>query len=287
MHALVDADILVYRIAFTTEEENFGIAAWRMSNLIEQILDSVKATSFQLYLTASKDDTAFRRKIYPEYKGNRKAPRPIHYDDLRDFLVREWEAKMVSCIEADDAIGIDSNRSDCVIVSIDKDLLQLPGLHYNFVKEEFKTVTKEEGIRFFYQQCLTGDKADNVKGIDGIGPVKANKILDKATELYEDLDCGDLELNWFNAVRKEYDNDYEFYVNGACLWILRSPYPQGSFKYHPLGSQLVHEMDNEPMSSQSVTSDTMEQPISQTSLDGQVSNGKSLTETTSPMEQMD
>lgn len=259
MHALIDADILIYRIGFTTQEEDFGIAAWRMSNLIEQILDATKATSFQCYLTASKDETAFRRKVYPEYKMNRKAPRPVHYDALREFLMKDWSAKMVSCIEADDAIGIDSNRDDCVIVSIDKDLLQLPGLHYNFVKQEFKTVTKEEGIRFFYQQCLTGDTADNVKGIAGIGPKKAEKILALA-----EITCNeDPEQCWFDQVRKEYDNDYEFYINGACLWILRSPYPEGSFKSHPLGSQLIHEEDTEYMSSQSVISDTMEPPLSQ------------------------
>ena len=63
VHALIDADLLVYRIGFTTQDVDFGIAAWRMSNLIEQILDATKATSFQLYLTASKDETAYRKKI--------------------------------------------------------------------------------------------------------------------------------------------------------------------------------------------------------------------------------
>lgn len=241
MHSLIDADILVYRIGFTTQEEGFGIAAWRMSNLIEQILDATKATSFQCYLTQSKDDTAFRRKIYPEYKMNRKAPRPVHYDELREFLMKDWSAKMVSCIEADDAIGIDSNRDDCVIVSIDKDLLQLPGLHYNFVKQEFKTVTKEEGIRFFYQQCLTGDTADNVKGIAGIGPKKAEKILAVADKLYHHEDAGGKEGNWFNAVRREYDNDYEFYINGACLYILNKALPEGSFSVY------WERMTNEPI----------------------------------------
>lgn len=259
MHALIDGDILIYRIGFTTEGLDFNLAAWRMSNLIEQILDSTKATSFQLYLTASKDDTAFRKKIYPEYKQNRKAPRPEHYDELREFLVREWGAVTVSQIEADDAIGIAaSSLEDFVIVSIDKDLLQIPGLHYNFVKQEFQTVTKEAGLRFFYQQCLTGDTADNVKGIPGVGPKKAEKILQAADELYDDLDCGDKELNWFNAVRKEYDNDYEFYINGSALWILKAPYPEGSWRSHPLGSLLLHEEGSEHMSLQSAVSDTME-----------------------------
>ena len=34
--------------------------------------------------------------------------------------------------------------------------------------------------RYFYSQVLTGDTADNYKGCPKVGPVKAEKILDKA-----------------------------------------------------------------------------------------------------------
>jgi 5'-3' exonuclease len=249
MKALLDTDIFVYRVGFTTEEEDFGIAAWRMSDLIERTLDATKATSFQCYLTASKDETAFRRKVYPEYKMNRKAPRPKHYEALREFLVREWSAKTVSCIEADDAIGIDSREGNCVIVSIDKDLKQLSGLHYNFVKEEFQTVTEEDGTRFFYTQCLTGDVADNVKGIAGIGPKKAEKLLM----------AGETEDDWFNIVRETYDNDYEFFINGTALWILKEPLPNGAWKSHRLGSQLQQQEDSQLLSLQSLPPGISEQ----------------------------
>jgi 5'-3' exonuclease len=260
VHALLDTDIFVYRVGFTTEDEDFNIAAWRMSDLIERTLDATKATSFQCYLTASKDETVFRKKTYPEYKQNRKAPRPKHYDALREFLVTEWKAKMVSYMEADDAIGIDSSSGNCVVVSIDKDLLQIPGLHYNFVKETFQEVTPIEGTRFFYKQCLTGDVADNVKGIAGIGPAKAEKLLNK----------GNNESEWFNIVRETYDNDYEFLINGTALWILKEPPPHGMWKSHQLGSLLVQQEDNEHLSLQSVASDTMEPVSSQRLSDGQV-----------------
>lgn len=205
-----------------------------MDDLIERTLDAVGATSYQCYLTASKDETAFRKKIYPEYKMNRKAPRPIHYEALREYLLTNWNAKLVSCIEADDAIGIDATayEGDCVIVSIDKDLKQIPGRHYNFVKEEFCTVTREQGIRFFYTQMLTGDTADNIKGIAGIGPKKAEKIISQ----------GSNEQEWFDIVREEYGNDYEMYINGAALWILTEEYPKGSWKQHPLGSLLLEDI---------------------------------------------
>jgi len=229
--ALLDADILTYRIGFTTQEEDINIAKWRMDDLIQGILQSVQADSYKAFLTGSKDTTAFRKQAYPEYKANRKAPRPIHYEALREHLVSEHGASISTTIEADDAIGIDSyGNSNSVIVSIDKDLLQLPGLHYNFVKQEFKEQTELNGIRFFYKQLLMGDKADNVKGVDKIGEVKSERIL-------ENVDYN--EEAWFTAVRETYNNDEEMWMNAMCLWILRHPYPYGTFSYHSLGKLLT------------------------------------------------
>lgn len=243
MKALIDADILIYRIGFTTETEDLGVAQWRMDDLIKTILSDVKADTYQMYLTASNDKTAFRKIIYPDYKGNRKAPRPKHYVALREYLVAAYGASMSETIEADDAIGIDSQCTpDCVVVSIDKDLLQLPGLHYNFVKKEFTTVTPHEGLRFFYKQCLMGDKADNIKGVGGIGVVKAEKILANAEDYGEGEE---FEQLWFAAVRETFDDDLNFWKDGNCLWILQQPYPQGTWSCHPLGSTLTPEMDEE------------------------------------------
>jgi 5'-3' exonuclease len=64
-----------------------------------------------------------------------------------------------------------------IIVSIDKDFMQVPGWHYNFVKKVKKQVTPEEGLRFFYKQILMGDSADNIKGIHRVGEVTATKML--------------------------------------------------------------------------------------------------------------
>ena len=73
------------------------------------------------------------------------------------------------------------------------------------------TVTPESAIKHFYTQCLTGDRSDNIKGIEKIGPKKAEKIL-KGCVTEEEL---------FKAVRKAYDNDAEFLMNARVLWIRR------------------------------------------------------------------
>lgn len=116
-----------------------------------------------------------------KYKGNRDhVARPTHH--------RACVARLVALggvtadgQEADDALGIAASEDKgSIICSIDKDLLQIPGRHYDFVKKEETTVTPKEGTKFFYQQVLSGDDADNVPGIKGVGAVKASKLLEKA-----------------------------------------------------------------------------------------------------------
>ena len=269
MKALLDADILTYRIGFTTQEDDINIAKWRMDELITGILKNNSATEYQCYLTASKDATAFRKQVYPEYKANRKSPRPVHYEALRQHLVEEHGASISTTIEADDAIGIDSrNTSDCVIVSIDKDLLQLSGLHYNFVKNEFKTVKAQSGMRFFYKQLLMGDKADNIKGVEGIGEVKAERILNSAEDYCEEA--------WFEIVRNTYNNDEEMWRNGECLLILKENFPAGTFSYHPLGSTLLPEMELRPSYLQKRDVDTLGVTTEEMYTDGKSLLGSNL-----------
>jgi len=55
--------------------------------------------------------------------------------------------------------------------------------HYNFVKKELFYITKEEAVYNFYMQFLVGDNADNIKGVYGVGPKKAAKLLEGKTEL--------------------------------------------------------------------------------------------------------
>ena len=176
--------------------------------MIDGILRDTGATEYKLYLTKASDPLAFRKLLYPAYKAHRKQPKPKHYKAIREYLVKEWDAEIVGVIEADDALGIHQDETS-IICSIDKDLLQIEGRHYNFVKGEFSTITKEQGLMNFYTQMITGDTADNIKGIKGMGPVAAKKLLGK----YE------LEQDLFDITREAYDNDELFLMNGRLLWI--------------------------------------------------------------------
>ncbi len=183
MKAIIDADLLIYRVGFGAEDKSEGIACARMDESIRLILLATNATERQLYLT-SDDKSNFRHTIFPDYKANRKAPKPKHYHLLRDYLVNNHAAELCYDQEADDAIGIEATRiteteglAKCIICSIDKDLDQIPGMHYNFVKGIIYNINPYEGRLKFYTQILMGDATDNIQGIPRIGRAKAAKAL--------------------------------------------------------------------------------------------------------------
>jgi len=172
--ALIDGDILVYRTAFSCEDKTEMEALVQLDTYIEEILFNSGAGEYKIYLTDGAGN--FRKKIYPAYKANRKQPKPKHYEALRNHLIKVELAEVAWGQEADDALGIAQNDTT-IICSIDKDLLMVEGWHYNFVKDEHIEISKEDGLRNFYRQLLTGDTTDNIPGIHGIGPKKANDLL--------------------------------------------------------------------------------------------------------------
>lgn len=218
--ALIDADIICYRVGFASEdvEEKFCLA--RVTELIHEIVyTELQCDDYKAYITGKGN---FRNEIAvtEPYKGNRKdAKRPVHYEAIRHHLQR-LGAELVEGQEADDAVAIEASTNGGWIVSIDKDLDQVPGWHYNFVKKEEYYVEEFEGLKNFYSQILTGDRIDNIIGLKGIGPVKAAKIL---------AECK-TEQELYDACLKAYDGNSERVAeNGKLLWLRRKPNQIWSF----------------------------------------------------------
>jgi hypothetical protein len=216
MKALIDGDILVYRIGFASENETESIAIARCSEFIEDLILFNGFGEYQGYLTGKKN---FRNEIAvtAPYKGNRKSAKPKHYQLLRDYMESAWAFTMIEDQEADDAIGIaayEMEVGEYCICSIDKDLDMLRGDHYNFVKDERYFITEEEGIKNFYKQLLMGDRVDNIIGIKGIGTVKAERLLKECKN----------ENEMYLAILEAYDGNAERVLeNGRLLWIRRQP----------------------------------------------------------------
>lgn len=210
MLALIDGDIVTHRVGYTTDNDPLWIAIARANEMIELILNDTESSSYEIYLSDSYENN-FRKRLDPNYKANRTAPRPVHYQALKNHLVEEWDANLALGMEADDMLGIRQTQTagGTFIASIDKDLLMIPGDHYNFVKKEWKYVTEFEGIRAFYTQLLVGDVSDNIFGIRGLGPVKSGKLLNSATS----------EMELFSIVRDIYKDDERLLKNGRLLKI--------------------------------------------------------------------
>lgn len=158
--AHIDSDSLVYAAGFSTEGEPVENCFHLLNRSIQKIKDAVPADKHYLYITGPGN----YRDAVPEYKANRTARRPEHYHAAREFLMEQHDAELVTGMEADDAVAIEQKGDETCIVSIDKDLLQVPGWHYSW-KKGYRYVTEFQGHQWFYQQLLEGDTADNIKGL--------------------------------------------------------------------------------------------------------------------------
>ncbi len=217
MLALIDGDVLVYQTGYTTNDVESWIAAARLRDQIRGILQASGATEYEIWLSDSKEN--WRKALFPNYKANRTQPKPTHYEYLMNTLVDTWGAQVALGEEADDAMGIrqthirswylgNDDAKDSVICTIDKDLQQIPGRHYNWDKSTISVVSESEGLYRFYYQLLVGDSGDNItvsEGLSckGIGAKKAAMMLEGCEteeEMYETC---------YNAYERQWGEGFE------------------------------------------------------------------------------
>ena len=171
-----------------------------------------------------KDGSKRRRKIYPEYKSNRKVKQRLNRNVDWGTAPQDEEQSMkqqmgrlveylehlpltllcMDGIEADDTIAYISQQvlkdSDIFIMSTDKDFLQLvddrvkiwsPTKKKLYTKEK---VFEEYGIpshNFLTYRILDGDKSDNIGGVKGAGIKSLQKFCPKISSM-EKFDVRDL-----------------------------------------------------------------------------------------------
>jgi DNA polymerase I len=220
---LVDGDIIAYRSsAACKDDEEVSHALHNVKVAMQNIVDLFdRGLEQRTYLTGSDNYREKLATIQP-YKGNRKdVPRPKYLPDCREYLCYAWGATIVEGREADDALACTQyaakDRSTC-IVTIDKDILYgVPGWKYHFLKGELFYTTIEEADKFFYQQVLTGDRTDNIRGIEGVGEKKAQKILAGANDVQE------LYKRCLAAYTGKYgpDGERQMHETASLVWIQR------------------------------------------------------------------
>lgn len=182
--------------------------------------------NYYVFLTGNGTKPNFRETISPEYKLNRAGhEKPTHLAAIRDYISKNFPCVFTEGCEADDYLGqasidmVNITNYQPVIVTLDKDLMQIPGNHFDFVKGILEHVTQEEGDRVFLKQMLTGDRADNIKGLAGIGEVKATAVVDPRKDFDKCLvECHKLYAKEYGA----FDWKTSWNTNCDLLWIWRT-----------------------------------------------------------------
>lgn len=202
-HLLIDGDITYHRAARRKHDDGtpytYQEAIASIDEHYEWLMKHLGADKMTVVLSGPSGDN-FRKDLYEPYKGDRPTERPPLLDELKAYLVENYECKLVAGLEADDVLGIMSSEpqdaEERIIVTIDKDLQQIPGLIFNPTKwqDGVKRVSLEEGDMCFYMQWMTGDSTDNYPGIPGVGPKRAEKLVSEARAMLEELE-GMVTLN--------------------------------------------------------------------------------------------
>lgn len=210
-YGLIDGDIIQYQASFAAEarwkymhkergEEVKGSPPWDFAEeAVEALLASLKSTlaltDSTLYFSG-KENFREHLAVMQEYKGER-GPRPFHYKNVKAYLQATQKCEEHRALEADDLISLAmrKNPGEAICITRDKDLRQIPGWHYgweNHNQPEFGPKFIDEmgylerkgkkveggGLKFFFFQCLTGDRVDSIPGIPGYGPITALQTLE-------------------------------------------------------------------------------------------------------------
>ena len=206
--------IRVFSVIPTTNDDGVhvgGIVGFLKS--IGYVINMVSPTRV-IIVFDGKGGSNRRRKIYPEYKQNRKTKYRVNrtYDfasqeDERQNMIMQLQRCVeyldtlpvtvlsYDNIEADDTIGYLCKQvlteSEIVVMSTDKDFLQLANGRTKIWSPTKKKLYDEEAVfeefgitakNYIWFRVLDGDKSDNINGVRGLGLKTIRKKLPFLTE---------------------------------------------------------------------------------------------------------
>ncbi len=183
-----------------------GITGFLMS--IGYAIRNIKPTRVIICFDG-KGGSQRRRKMFPDYKATRRVKHRMtrinefnSVDDERIAMAQQLQrlaeyletlpitVMATENIEADDAMAYISQqiypKSQCILMSTDKDFLQLvddrvqvwsPTKKKFYGKETIKEEFEIESKNFLMYRVLTGDSSDNIPGIRGAGTKTLQKRL--------------------------------------------------------------------------------------------------------------
>lgn len=222
---LIDADVTSYMHAtagqrvyqWSDDPEDVSVALDDITTVCAQVDDEIERLRTKLHadhvVIALSDKTGnyFRKTLLPTYKAGRRV-KPVLLFQVRDYMHERYRTFEKPGLEGDDVLGILATHpklvpGDKIVVSIDKDMKTIPGTLYNPGKDELTVVSEEEADYFHLFQTLIGDPTDNYKGCPGIGPVKAEAILNEGVMCDQlDFEPNEVGVVMWNSIVKAYES---------------------------------------------------------------------------------
>lgn len=203
---LLDGSAFLFRSYFSTLKQNLSNQDGFPTGAIFGVINAIKRLQNQfpeakLIAIFDAKGKNFRHEIYPEYKAHRKPADDeliMQIEPLYEIIqAMGFHFICVPGVEADDVIATlslcaDQNNIKTMIASGDKDLMQL--VSNNVSQLDMKGgiydrhgVIEKMGVepeKILDLLALTGDSADNIPGVPGVGPKTAIKWL----QLYQGID---------------------------------------------------------------------------------------------------
>lgn len=200
---LVDGNAIMHRAfhalpsSLTTETGDPINAVYGFTSMILKIIEDLKPT--HIAVCFDRKEPTFRKKEFKEYQAHRpemdtglSSQFPKAKEVVESMRIPIYEK---AGFEADDVIGTVAKKTkvkSVVIVTGDRDILQLvdnkikvylpvKGLTNAQLMDE-EMVKEKMGVRadqIIDYKGLVGDPSDNYKGVPGIGPKTAEKLLEK------------------------------------------------------------------------------------------------------------
>lgn len=179
-------------------------ALYGFTSMLLKILSDFKPAAAVMVFDGSGKN--HRHELYPEYKANRpEAPEELKIQfPLVRFAAQALNFTILEQpnVEADDVIAtivtkLAAQGKKSVVVSSDKDLMQLIGEHTSMYDPAKNKYIKETEVfeKFGVTPAkvrdvlaLMGDSSDNIPGVPGIGPKTAAELLAQFGSFHEVLD---------------------------------------------------------------------------------------------------
>jgi 5'-3' exonuclease len=209
-NALLVVDSL--NLAFRWKHNGAKVFAEDFIGTVESLKKSYKTS--KVIITCDAGSSSFRKKIFPEYKANRKerfaeqtdAERLAFEAFFEEFNrtidiykeVGDYPTLRYSGVEADDIAAYIVRRykksHQIWLMSSDKDwdlLVDENVSRFSYVTR--KEITKENWHEHYgYDmdkhisiKCLMGDSGDNIPGVDGVGPKRAQSLVEEYGDTYD------------------------------------------------------------------------------------------------------